>query len=294
MGDHFYPQAQEDVDGSDQEALSLSDFPLHDNTSIGDHSNRTPPMSSSHSPDFFEFFSEDFRLLDGGMCAADDIIICGKLVPFKDPKYPAPNFPATGDSHAFAREKLEVEEEKEEISIRHSHKATLRLRSRSESSSRSNHSQRPKISELTRNSRSLDYRKPQRFPDPSGSSPPETVNAIHSAAKYKGIRKSTSDVTSSKRAAATRPRWSLFAFGMAKLPAEMELEDIKTRQLRRNPTAKLFVPVERSGDRLPVGRSNNKRSSWKLLSALSCKGNTSVAVMSTSSLACLPQGESFA
>lgn len=281
MGDCFYSRAQEEGPDEEEaeEALSLSDFPLHDHltsseATLGDFSHRHR-RSSSQPQDFFEFFSDDFSSDDHAMCSADDIIISGKLVPFKEPHRSPPN---PTRNNPFVQENQE-EEEEEERNLQS--KATMGLRSRSESSS--NHLHSPKT-ELTRNSRSLDYRKLQRSSSPSVSNPLEKVNTNSTSSK--SFRK-PADVTLGKRA--TRPRWSVFMFGMARLPAEMELEDIKTRQLRRNPTANLFVPGERRGN-LPVSRS---KGSWKLLRALSCKDHTSVAVTSTS-FACLPQSESFA
>lgn len=72
----------------------------------------------------------------------------------------------------------------------------------------------------------------------------------------------------------------MLPFGAVKPPAEMELRDMRSRQLRRNP-ATLFAPPAPA----PADRGGWK-GSWKLIKALSCKDPASVAV--ATSLAYLP------
>ncbi|OWM65775.1 uncharacterized protein LOC116198821 [Punica granatum] len=276
-----------------EEALSLSDLPLgfdSDPPSIetpyNDLSNHPARRSSSQPQDFFEFLTDvDLISSDHIMCSADDIIICGKLIPFKEP--PAYSYRSLNPHNPFADDQENRQQEEEEEPKQVQRKATLGLRSRSESSSNL-HSINAPESKLTRNSRSLDYRKLHRFSSPMMSNSPETVNMNSSSVKSFG---KLGDVLAKR---ATRPRWYVFMFGMVKFPAEMELEDIKTRQLRRNPTT-LFVPTNETTEAATRGgRSSMSRNkgSWKLLKALSCKDHTSVAV--TTPFACLPQSESFA
>ncbi|KAF5742887.1 hypothetical protein HS088_TW09G00949 [Tripterygium wilfordii] len=99
---------------------------------------------------------------------------------------------------------------------------------------------------LMRNSRSLDYRKDKEMMERSSSS--------------------------AKKAVPKPARWYyvFMMFGMAKIPMEMELTDIKNRQSRQNPPA--LLP--------PVIKNNNN--SYKLIRVLSCKDHASVAVATTS------------
>ncbi|XP_057770215.1 uncharacterized protein LOC130990030 [Salvia miltiorrhiza] len=74
-----------------------------------------------------------------------------------------------------------------------------------------------------------------------------------------------------------RPRWFVMMFGPIKLRPEMDLRDIKSRQVRRNP-GRLFEGGGRS----------DRRSFWgvDLLKVLSCKNHASVAV--TASIGLVP------
>lgn len=281
MGDNFNFQDHnegEEVEEAEK-ALSLPELPLDDPPIPGE----TPPnyfsdhrsrRCSPQPQDIFEFFRDGF-CSDHVMCSADDVIICGKLVPFKGPHGP-PSLGPTGYPLAEASP--------EEERTVPSKASSLGLRSRSESSSNS-HSNKAK---LRRNSRSMDYQKLRRFSS-SISYSPETL--VNTSSSIKTSRK-WADVLARKP---TRPRWSMFMFGTVKFPAEMELEDMKTRQLRRNPTS-LFVPTERtasaSSEKLSMSRS---KGSWRFIKALSCKDHTNVAVVNnTASLAPFPHGESFA
>uniref|UniRef100_A0A7C9A8Z8 Uncharacterized protein n=1 Tax=Opuntia streptacantha TaxID=393608 RepID=A0A7C9A8Z8_OPUST len=74
-----------------------------------------------------------------------------------------------------------------------------------------------------------------------------------------------------KAAAGIKPPWYWLVLGLpAKIPAEMELKDIKSRQVRRNisPTGSF------SGDRC-------SSASWRILSVLSCKSHASIDVRKT-------------
>ncbi|XP_068653412.1 uncharacterized protein [Aristolochia californica] len=72
-----------------------------------------------------------------------------------------------------------------------------------------------------------------------------------------------------------RHKWHLLTFGLIRPPAEMEMEDIRNRQRRLNPS-----PLFPSGDPGSVagGREEGNKNSWRLLRALSCKGQEAIAV----------------
>ncbi|KAE8702050.1 NBS resistance-like protein [Hibiscus syriacus] len=95
-----------------------------------------------------------------------------------------------------------------------------------------------------------------------------------------GKKEKSSDQSEASPKKVVKPRWYVLVFGSVKFPPEMELRDIKIRQVRRNP------PVMFSDDGKKVADNNNRSSdksssSWGLLKALSCRDYTSIAVTSS-------------
>ncbi|RYR77027.1 hypothetical protein Ahy_A01g001513 isoform B [Arachis hypogaea] len=178
------------------------------------------------------------------MCPADDIIFCGKL------------------NHMRNQDVVETK------------KPPLRRR-RSESLSsvvtRSNSVTTGSRRFMMRNSRSLDYRRLHEHSSSAISQVPEVDRNLSS--------RSVAEVATAKKA--MKPRWYSLVFGTMRVPPEMELSDMKNRQVRRNSSGTMF-PAMDSG---AANRSSGKVS-WKILKALSCKDHSSVAV--TTSFA-LPQ-----
>lgn len=75
---HHHHQEEEEEETEvevEEEALSLCDLPLEDDTKKMMSTNCRRSNSEPH--EFFEFFSD----LTSSMCSAEDIIFCGKLVP---------------------------------------------------------------------------------------------------------------------------------------------------------------------------------------------------------------------
>ncbi|XP_022728791.1 uncharacterized protein LOC111284374 [Durio zibethinus] len=228
-----------------EEALSLCDLPLDLTDTINgnpenDHlekilSAQSRRSSSTAAPEFFEFLND----ISSDMCAADDIIFCGKL------------FPSREQPISF-----QTWEEKRKSNV---------LRKRSESlselcSSSITRSNSTKNTTLLRSSRSLDYQKLHRYDM-------ERNPSVRRVERH--------DQVSPKKL--VKPRWYVFMFGMVKFPPEMELKDIKSRQSHRSPSI-MFPTVEDGGKKLAGNRSSNKCSSWSLLKALSCRDHTSVDV----------------
>ncbi|KAK9274621.1 hypothetical protein L1049_021871 [Liquidambar formosana] len=239
-----------------EEALSLCDFPIDkDDTSCFKEFTQSDRRSSSEPPDFFEFLGD----LSSEMCPADDIIFCGKLVPFKHPS-PTPthnNTTATTTTTTTTKD--------------HQKHTAFRRRSESLSEAQTPRSNSTK-NRLMRSSRSLDYRKLHR----SSSSEPESDRNLSGKSFGKA------DISTPK---VPKSPWYLLMFGMVKLPPEMELRDIKNRQVRQNPAS--LIPAVESGRKAAVNRSGGKGGSWGLLKVLSCKDPASVAV--TASFGCIPQ-----
>lgn len=225
----------------EEEALSLCDLPLNDMSSK--QSTRRSSLSEASS-DFFEFFSHS----SSDMCPADDIIFCGKLVPFKDTDQLSKpiNDPIT---HRRRSESL-------------SNLQTTVTRSNSASTC-GNYSPRRFI---MRNSRSLDYRRLHR-----------SASSVILPAPEIDRNPSARSVIQSEKKAIMKPRWFSLMFGVVKVPPEMELSDIKNRQFRRNASTTMFPAAAEATGKLAVSRSSGKVS-WKILKALSCKDHTSVSV----------------
>lgn len=248
----------ESVGEEEEEALSLCDLPLNENSSesledkLFSINNIQRPTSLPESNEFFNGFSSSSS---SDMCPADDIIFCGKLMPFKE---------IFNDQR---NENLNVESNESRKNRRRSESVSLMIRSNSISGGGSNHL-------MMRNSRSLNYCKLREY---SSSFPISKVpevdrnSSIRSAASMEGVAKK-----------AMKPRWYSLMFGKMKNPPEMELNDIKNRQVRRNPSKSMFPASETSGN-LNLNRSSGKVS-WKILKALSCKDHNSVAVTTTFSL----------
>ncbi|CAJ1941855.1 unnamed protein product [Sphenostylis stenocarpa] len=111
---------------------------------------------------------------------------------------------------------------------------------------------------MMRNSKSLDYSRLRE------SSAPEVD-------RNSSVRNGAPPEVAVKKA--TKPRWYSLMFGTIKVPPEMELSDMKNRQVRRNPSSTMFMAAEK----VAVNRSPGKLS-WRILKALSCKDHSSVAV----------------
>ncbi|XP_034700232.1 uncharacterized protein LOC117925345 [Vitis riparia] len=231
-----------------EEALSLCDLPISASETSGKDFSPCGRRSTSEPPELFEFFSD----LSYEMSPADEIIFCGKLVPFKD------------------AQTRELQDNKQGSVQKGS---ALRRRSESLSELQTSRSNSAK-SRLVRNSRSLDYRKLYRSSSSQTSPGPEMDR--NSSDKSSG----RSDISVRK---VPKSRWYLLMFGLVKFPPEMELRDIKSRQVRRSPST-LFPSLDASV-KVPVKRSSGK-CSWGILRALSCK-DASVAV--TASFHCIPR-----
>lgn len=239
----------------DQEAddtLSFSELPLlinarseHNELSrnqaqeIYSNSNRTPtrpsPITGHQPPELFEFFISS----DNIMCSAEDVIFCGKQSAFRQR---SDSLPVPFKDKSICS--LPNDD--------HKRKAAFQRRSDSSPELQS----RTKTKPMMRNSQSLVYRKLY---------PPETDRN----SSLKGLVKS--DMPLKAVAAKPQPPWSSLIFGILKVSGEMELSDIKSRQLQR--TASNLD----TGGKLPVSQSSGK-GYGRFLKALSCNNLGSVAV----------------
>ncbi|OAY31939.1 uncharacterized protein LOC110630649 [Manihot esculenta] len=245
---HHHHQEEEEEETEvevEEEALSLCDLPLEDDTKKMMSTNCRRSNSEPH--EFFEFFSD----LTSSMCSAEDIIFCGKLVPLnKEVSSPI----QTLIPHS--------EQDKRRSSFCRRSESVPGLRS---SVSRSNSISTTKL--MMRSSRSLNYRKLERFStartSPEFDKTIDRSSSVRSIGKVEGMVKKTA-----------KPRWYVLIFGVVKPPTEMELRDIKSRQVRRNSSTMMFPPPFSNSVKKPsIGKG-----SCKLLKILSCRDYTSVAV----------------
>ncbi|KAI8570066.1 hypothetical protein RHMOL_Rhmol01G0004100 [Rhododendron molle] len=243
-------------DGEEEDAISLSDFPItasKNQTNCKDQNSTTYHDHDDHqSSDFFEFFNYD---LTKDISHADDIILCGKLIPFHNQQQQQ-HQTSTIKHRRSESHRMTFRDDGEQRNFHH-HR---RWESLSELTS-SSHWNSPKTGGQVHNSRSVDYQKLPRN---------SSVKSIGRADNSKVLK----------------PRWYVLMFGSFRFRPEMELRDIKNRQVRRAPAATMFQPLD-GGGKKPVSPPNGRKSSWCLLKALVCRGNVTDDV--TASVGCMPK-----
>ncbi|KAI3803133.1 hypothetical protein L1987_31282 [Smallanthus sonchifolius] len=227
------------------DTLSLTDFPLtKDVNSCGqDHDHNHPNPPSPATEDLFEFCSGGSS---GGLCEqpmimshAEDMISGGKLIPINhQPNHDQPPRKQNQNPNEKHINGGQCESMLELKSIHN--KGTA--------------------SQLFRNSYSFDSKKLNKTSRP---------NYEPSADNNNNNRNSLSNKSSSSR-------WSDLVFAPLKVPQEMDLRDIRNRQIVQNTSISLFPAVEVS-DRFPVS-GDHRKNSWGVLGFLSCKRSGSVAV----------------
>eukprot|EP00262_Sarcandra_glabra_P007729 TRINITY_DN20643_c0_g1_i1.p1 TRINITY_DN20643_c0_g1~~TRINITY_DN20643_c0_g1_i1.p1 ORF type:complete len:251 (-),score=4.52 TRINITY_DN20643_c0_g1_i1:295-1047(-) len=228
-------------DSETDEAISLSDLPS------GEAIQDLPKESDNRaSPDhqLFEFTNN----FNAEMCAAEDIFLYGKLLPFKS---------ALSDQIT---------------STRNEKTSFLRARSESLGELRSGRGR------LMRSSLDGDYRRLHSVPSSSKAS--QTVS--DRAPGGTCFRNCKFSLRKENHSGPATPKWRLFVFGLVKGPSEMAMKEIRHRQSRRNP-APLF-PVFNGGETVSVRRGDDK-GPWRLLRSLSCTRNANAVV--TASFPCM-------
>ncbi|KAK1316803.1 hypothetical protein QJS10_CPA05g02343 [Acorus calamus] len=92
-----------------------------------------------------------------------------------------------------------------------------------------------------------------------------------SSLEYRKLRRARSE-RPPPPASAAKPNWYWIVFGSVKLPGEMEMRDIRSRQRRRQPPPP--PPLSLEGRKTASGKSG---SGWRLLKSLSCKGHDDIS-----------------
>lgn len=240
--DYYNSRYQYQENEQDEETISLSDFPL---TSDERDPHETEDQlctcqdlpSPAEKTEIFEFSSYPNSI----MSHAEDMINCGKLIPFKEQDHVSQSL----YGRRYRSESLP------ELNIRgcQSNSSNMKMR----------------------NSRSLDYQKLSRNSSMSSDSPDSYRNNSRSSSRFDG-----------GSIKIPKPRWYILMFGIVKFPTEMDLQDIKNRQVHRTSSKTLFPGIEMA-KKAPA----NRKSSWGVLKVLSCRDDASINV--TASLACMPQ-----
>jgi len=217
-----------------EEALSLCDLPLN-------HNSRTPSLDETSYKKILRPSSlqDNAGEIFSGFSSSSSSDMC-----------PADDIIFCGK--LLPLKNLIVEEDKS--SARRRRSESLSAVTRSNSVSTCTGSRRL----MMRNSKSLDY---NRLRECSSSEVDRNFSARSGALPEAASKK------------ATKPRWYSLMFGTMKVPAEMELSDMKNRQVRRNASSTMFIAAEKVG-----GNRSPGKVSWRILKALSCKDHSSVAV----------------
>ncbi|KAJ4957583.1 hypothetical protein NE237_024694 [Protea cynaroides] len=230
-------------DSEAEDCLSFRDLPIYDRATStttnwgGDDNDR---RRSSTDQDLFEFFCD----LRADMYPADDIIFCGKLIPYREKE-----FQSDKDGNQISKIKN-----------------FFRRRRRSESLNELQRSPSSAKHQLMQINHSLDYWKLRRI-----SSSTVKPNDRNMAASNSSGKANSSSL-------ATRPKLPWLWFGMSNVPKEMELKDIKNRQNRQNPTSLLPAFAGSGVEKVRVKKEEEK-GSWRLLRALSCGGHASAVAV---------------
>lgn len=123
---------------------------------------------------------------------------------------------------------------------------------------------------FTRSSQSHDYAKLPR------SSSARMVRA-------KSMPQPNNRPSADKCFGTAKPKWRLLMFGSLRTPTEMELKDIRNRQSRRVPTR--WFPTHNAEEQVSADKRDEHKGSWRLLRALSCKGEANGVI--TDALGCI-------
>ncbi|KAG6602331.1 hypothetical protein SDJN03_07564, partial [Cucurbita argyrosperma subsp. sororia] len=248
LSDDRYPHDEEA-----EETLSLCDLPGYsDESKCDDYSKQDQSASFDNEDTLFEFFSDDFSVSDSAYSGSDSIIFCGKLIPYKQPC-------DSQNKGRIASEKISGKNRQ------------FRTKSQSFDARKS-----PTIDAR---GREITYARAKRgvknFDSLSISLPknPEYIKRKRCCKlkKYDLQAERAMILQSSP----TKSRWFLFLFGSARLPKEMELSDMRTRQRRSSRPAMFRSPDERKVARGRSGKKTTVHELWKVLKALvmGCRSN---------------------
>jgi hypothetical protein len=223
-----------------EEALSLCDLPIYSDgaaTNWDDYTKEEQRLSSDN--DFFEFFSEDFTAATAAAASStanNHIIFCGKFIPYRE-----------AQSHEISCSDTKQNQKKRGF-LRWKSLSFNKNKSKAEEYDHGNHS---KLQDGEKGSSALAL--------------PSSKGYVYAA---KNCDFSIGKV--SLLPPSTKSKWYLFLFGMAGLPTEMELRDIRTRQSRMRSQPSTMSQSSVESDEMVKGVDDNARRSrgkglWRLL-----------------------------
>lgn len=247
MEQNFNPTIMHDSDEED-ETLSLCDLPIYGEPD--NYQNSSSSSSDGQLVDHFEFFTEEWIATTTSYNPADNILFCGKLIPYKQ----------------NVDNSLKLRSNKQRKRTKH---CVLKWNLKSKTSK----SKGRKGKCIDKNASSL----------PHSSS----FNSLHSS-KQRISRHGSCDnkndilgrrITILK--SPTKSKWFLFFFGMARVPTEMEMREVRKRQNQKSRS------LRSSGGGKKSGKSNGK-GWWKLIRALACSGYHHADAVIKASYGCAP------
>ncbi|XWS07910.1 hypothetical protein CRYUN_Cryun41cG0032700 [Craigia yunnanensis] len=267
-------------DEADEETLSLCDLVISsdENEYWNDDFSKEDHQSNG---DFFEFFNEGFpataTAAPSSYSEGNNIIFCGKLIPFKDQQ---PNIEDKSQSLKFRNVKQENFEKKENNSS-----SCIFPWKMSHSFNKS----RTYPSSSAKGSQGKSFNKSLSLP---------AVGSINNHGKYgsdqsKKLGDEKFDFSVKKVSVSATPvksRWYLFAFGVGRFPMEIELKDMKLRQSRKSKAMKFQVPEGGKPENIKGGKERRRSAKglWRLLKVLGWNSKHTNADLVQASFGCNP------
>lgn len=274
----------QDQDDAELETLSFCDLPLYSEEyeqdqleEAGSHRVSMPPKIDHEDP--FEFSSEDLSASSSTTCPAENIIFCGRLIPFRqDPP------PEAGGSHNLKRKKWRFFKGRRSPFRKHKsrlfnfHNAKSGGKRGSENQHQPASPGRLPLEKYRWHLRDRECALFCRFPfslalfpelsligKPDRHVPEECIKDKHgfSTGRFPAL------------SGQAKCRWYVLLFRSARFPVGMELQDMKTRQRRRSLSSKLrsLDIDERAGNGSRGGKGNKNWGLWRLIRALSCSSS---------------------
>ncbi|KAL0452166.1 UNVERIFIED_CONTAM: hypothetical protein Slati_1194700 [Sesamum latifolium] len=262
LGETLFDSKDIHVDTLDEayETLSLCDLPLYSDQSADwdqdlclgqSHGSISSFSSSDH--DCFEFFSQELHATTAAATVfpQETIMFCGKLIPYKQPAN------TKKDASSLVENKKQRNNKKKrcwgpfrwKLNSGTGSKKQVGLKNRTKSTTLMHKKNCVGLYEL----------------------PKKTFNTTK-LAKGHGPMHKMSILTSSS--SGKLAKWHLFLFGISRFPAEVELRDIKSRQITRRQCPSSPPPMfkfQNGDDEVINGQRNRGWGLWGLLiKALSC------------------------
>ncbi|OWM87570.1 uncharacterized protein LOC116188335 [Punica granatum] len=248
----------QDPDDAELETVSLCDLPLYSDEYECERHQFSSSLEIDHG-DPFEFSSEDLSASWSKMCMAENIIFCGRLIHYgREPPSlsggPSEAQGKVGGVPQPQKKKWKLFKRRLSLFRKHRHCSSkshdVRFSDRS-GAKKEHRSTRLECSPSEKYSRYV----PEKCMDKYGFS----------------MRRLPA------QSGRVKCRWYLLMFGSARFPMEMELQDMKTRQSRRN-LYSTFQSFSTDGGNIIGsgncdGKGNRNRGLWRLLRALSCSSD---------------------